>query len=504
MEAKLQQLKDILGEIDDLHKAAAVLNWDQQTYMPPAGVEARAMQVATLEKLGHSKFISDEVGQLLEELKPLTDELEYDSDTASLIRVTWREYEKARKIPDELVAKLSQKTTLAHNIWVEARQEKDFSRFQPFLEELVELTRQKAECLGYTDHIYDPLLDIYEPEMKTAEVAAIFDQLKPELIPLIQAIAENQDAVRDTVFQGTFDVDAQWDFGIDVLRQMGYDFERGRQDKAAHPFTTSFSPDDVRVTTRLDPERLSSGFSSSVHEGGHALYEQGVSGSLARTLLCDGTSMAVHESQSRVWENVIGRSREFWTYFLPKLQQYYPDQLAGATVEQVYQAMNIVCPDYIRVEADEVTYNLHIFLRFELETALMSGEIEVKDLPELWNAKMQEYLGLTPPDDALGVLQDVHWSAALFGYFPTYALGNVLSVQFYDRALQDLPDLSAQIVQGNFAPLLQWLRERIHVHGSKFTPQELVSRVTGEGMNPHPYLTYLKTKYQELYGMGSD
>ena len=325
MEAKLQHLKELLGEVDDLSKAAAVLDWDQQTYMPPAGVEARARQVATLEKLGHIIFISDEVGQLLEELRPLADELEYDSDTASLIRVTSREYEKARKIPDELVAKLAQKAALAHNVWVEARQEKDFLKFQPILEELIDLIRQKAECLGYTDHMYDPLLDIYEPDMKTADVAAIFDQLKPGLIPLIQAISEKQEAVRDTVFQGTFDIDAQWDFSINVLRQMGYDFERGRQDKAVHPFTTSFSPDDVRVTTRLDPERLSSAFSSSVHEGGHALYEQGLSSSLARTLLCDGASMAVHESQSRLWENVVGRSREFWTYFLPKLQRYFPD-----------------------------------------------------------------------------------------------------------------------------------------------------------------------------------
>lgn len=395
MEDNLQKLKELLNEIDDLHKAVYVLAWDLETYMPPGGVEARAKQLATLQKIAHARFVSDEVGKLLEELRPLSAEMDFDSETASLIRVTSREYEKARKIPDELVAELAQKTALAHNIWVQARQEKDFSKFRPILEELVALTRRKAECLGYTDHIYDPLLDIYEPGMKTTDVAAIFKELKTELIPLIQEIIEYQDAVQDTVFQGTFNVDTQWKFGIDVLQQIGYDFERGRQDKSTHPFTTSFSPDDVRITTRLNPNHFTSAFFSSIHEGGHALYEQGIPQSLSRTLLCDGASMAVHESQSRLWENIIGRSREFWTFFLPRLQQCYPKQLAEVTVEQVYQAVNVVRPGFIRVESDELTYNLHIFLRFEMETALIAGEITVKDLSELWNTKMQAYLGLT-------------------------------------------------------------------------------------------------------------
>jgi carboxypeptidase Taq len=501
MEETLHHLKQLLAEVDDLARAAAVLSWDQQTYMPPAGVHARAAQMATLEKLAHARFVSDEIGQLLEDLRPWAEELDADSDTACLIRVTARECAKARKVPEELVAALAQKTALAHNIWVEARQAKDFAKFQPVLEELVELTRQKAEHLGYTDHIYDPLLDAYEPEMKTAEVAAIFADLKTRLIPLIQEITAHPDAVQDTLFQGTFDVETQWEFGVAVLRQMGYDFERGRQDKAAHPFTTSFTPDDVRITTRLDPKHVTSALFSSVHEGGHALYEQGISRSLLRTPLGDGASMAVHESQSRLWENVIGRSRACWTYFLPQLQNRYPEQLQEATLDQVYQAVNVVRPDYIRVEADELTYNLHIFLRFELETALLAGEIAVSDLPELWNQKMQRYLGLTPPDAALGVLQDVHWSAALFGYFPTYALGNVLSVQIYDCVLRDIPDLTEQIARGDFRALLDWLRTHIHAHGAKFAPQALVRRVTGEAINPQPYLNYLTRKYRDLYGL---
>lgn len=501
MQQQLQQLKAFLGEIDDLNKAAAILDWDQQTYMPPGGVEARAMQIATLQKLAHARFVSDRMRALLDALLPLTDDMEPDSDDTRLIQVTAREYDKAKNIPDELIAELAWKTALAHNVWVQAQVDKDFAAFQPVLEELVALTRRKAECLGYTEHIYDPLLDIYEPEMKTADVTAVFNQLKPALIPLIQAVTDRQDAVRDTVFQQEFDMEVQWQFTLDVLKQIGYDFKRGRQDKSAHPFTTTFSVDDVRVTTRVAPDKFSETLSSSIHEGGHALYEQGISHTLSRTLLCDGASMAVHESQSRLWENVIGKSRDFWIYFLPQMQKRFPQQLKGVTVEQIYRSLNIVKPDFIRVEADELTYNFHIFLRFELETALMAGDIQVKDLPDAWNAKMQEYLGITPPDAALGVLQDVHWSAALFGYFPTYALGNVLSLQFYQCILRDIPDLAEQIAQGEFGTLLSWLRKHIHQHGSKFTPQELVQRITGEAINPLPFVEYVKAKYDELYGI---
>ena len=503
MEQKLQQLKILLGEVDDLRKAAAVLQWDQQTYMPPAGVEARAMQLATLEQFAHNTFVSEKMGRLLEDVQPVLESEDAAGDTACLIRVAMREYQKARKIPSELVATLAQKTALAHNAWEKARDEKDFSKFEGILAELLELVRRKAENLGFSEHIYDPLLDLYEPEMKTSEVEAIFRMLKDALVPMIQEIANNRDAVRDDVLQKRFGITKQWDFGVDVLQHMGYDFARGRQDKSAHPFTISFSPDDVRITTRLNPNMFASALFASIHEGGHALYEQGVSPSLSRTLLCEGASMAVHESQSRFWENVIGRSRQFWTHFFPRLQQMFPNQLEGVDAEGMYRAVNVVRPDYIRVEADELTYNLHIFLRFELETALVAGDIEVKDLPELWNHKMEKYLGLTPPNDALGVLQDVHWSAALFGYFPTYALGNVLSLQF-DRCLRKaLPACDEYVAYGEFAPILNWLRENIHVHGSKFTPAALVQRVTGENIDPQAYIDYLQAKYGELYGFSS-
>ncbi|PID58269.1 carboxypeptidase [candidate division KSB3 bacterium] len=500
MKEQFEQLTTILGKVNDLQKAAAILQWDQQTYMPPAGVEARAMQLATLEQLAHHTFVSEEVGQLLENLHPLLQSEAPDSDTACLIRLATREYEKASKISPALIATLARKTALAHNAWEKAREEKDFSQFRGILSELIELLRQKAEQLGYTEHIYDALLDLYEPEMTTRDVENIFHRLKHAVLPMIQEIAQRPDALCDDVLNQAYDREVQWDFGIEVLKQIGYDFDRGRQDTAAHPFTVSFSPHDVRITTRLNPNMFASAFFSSVHEGGHALYEQGLPLALSRTLLCEGASMAVHESQSRFWENVIGRSRPFWTCFFPRLQTMFPKQLEGATVEQIYQAVNVVRPDYIRVEADELTYNLHIFIRFELETALISGAVGVKELPQLWNHKMETYLGITPPNDALGVLQDVHWSAGLFGYFPTYTLGNVLSLQFNACLRRDIPDCDEQIARGEFSRILHWLRDKIHIHGSKFPPAELVRRVTGTQIDPQAYIDYLQTKYGELYG----
>lgn len=499
MEQKLHRLRELLGEIDDLNRAAAVLSWDQQTYMPSAGVAGRAAQLATLRTIAHARFVGAEMGTLLDALRPYGEQLDFDSDAASLIRVTAREYEKARKIPEKFVAEFTQKASMGFTAWEKAREINNFLQFRPFLEEVVALTRQKAEYLGYTDHIYDPLLDAFEAGMKTTEVVAIFDILKRDLQPLVRHVIERQASVKNTVFQGTFDVDHQWTFTIDILKQIGYDFTRGRQDRSAHPFSTSFGLDDVRITTRFNPELFTSAIFSSIHEFGHALYEMNISRSLTRTIICDGASSAIHESQSRFWENVIGRSRAFWTYFMPKLQALYPEKLANATLEQAYQSANIATPSFIRVEADELTYCFHIFLRFDLEIGLMTGSIAVKDLPEIWNAKMQEYLGITPPNDTLGVLQDVHWSEGLFGYFPTYALGSMLSAQFYACILKDMPNLNDLIARGDFAPLRQWLQTHIHTHGAKFLSKDLVKRVTGEPMNPQPFITYLNTKYREIY-----
>ena len=501
MSTSLEQLKERLAQVSDLGAAAAVLGWDQQVNMPPGGSDARAHHLATVTALAHSLFVADETGQLLEEAAAETAGLPDDSDDASLVRVARREYEKLRRVPESLVAERARAFALAFEAWVQARAESDFAHFRPHLERVVDLSIQYAQALGYEDCLYDALLDRYEPEMKTAQVAQVFEELKTSLIPLVQAITERGKPVDDTIFGQEYPEQAQWDFGLLVLRDMGFDFEHGRQDRSPHPFTTGFSPHDVRITTRILPDHFQSALFGTIHEGGHALYDQGMRIEIGRTPLFDGVSFGVHESQSRLWENIVARSRDFWTHYLPRLREFFPQQLAGVDLDTFYRAINKVEPSLIRVEADEVTYNLHIFLRFELEQELLEGRLAVADLPQAWNAKMKEYLGIRPPNDAQGVLQDVHWSGGSMGYFPTYALGNLLSVQFYNQALEEMPDLPEQIARGQFGALLTWLRDNIHTHGKKFTPTELVKRVTGGEMSAAPFLAYLQEKYTGIYGL---
>jgi len=500
MEEKLNQLKTQIAEIMDLQAVAALLNWDQQTYMPPAGAEERSEQLATLSRLIHAKITSPELGQLIEDLLPYADTLPADSDDARLLRKVKREYDKNTKVPTELVAEFTQVTTLAQEAWVQARAESNFAKFQPHLEKIVSLRRAYADCFAPYEHVYDPLLDDFEPGMKTAEVQAIFNALRPQQVDLVRQIAERPQ-VEDGFLYLRYSEKKQWNFGVEVITRFGYDWNAGRQDRSAHPFTTAFGLGDVRITTRVYPNNLTSALFSTMHECGHALYHQGIGRNLRRTPLADGASMAVHESQSRMWENLVGRSLPFWRYFYPRLQALFPRQLGNVSLEAFYKAINRVKPSFIRVEADEATYNLHIMLRLELEIALMEGRLAVKDLPEAWNVRMQEYLGVVPPNDRLGVLQDVHWSAGLIGYFPTYALGNLVSAQLWQVIRRDIPDLEAQIERGEFAALLAWLREKIHQHGAKFEPQDLVRRVTGSPITPEPYLAYLRHKYGEIYGL---
>jgi len=398
------------------------------------------------------------------------------------------------------VAEFAQATTLGQQAWIEARSQNDFSRFEPYLKKIVELRREYASFFAPYDHIYDPLLDDFEPGMKTADVKTIFTALRPQQVALIQAIGSRPE-IDDSFLCLPYDEQKQWDFGVEVVTKFGYDWKRGRQDKAPHPFTTSFGVGDVRITTRFDPERAASALFSTMHEGGHALYEQGFDPSLRRSPLADSASLAVHESQSRMWENLVGRSLPFWKHFYPRLSELFPEILGNVSLEAFYKGINKVERSLIRVEADEATYNLHVMLRLELEIALMEGSLEVHDLPDAWNTRMQEYLGLTPPNDALGVLQDIHWSGGMIGYFPTYALGNLISVQLWEKINADIPDLTNQIERGEFAELLGWLREKIHVHGAKFEPQELVQRVTGTKITPEPYIRYLTAKYGEIYGL---
>ena len=407
-------------------------------------------------------------------------------------------YDKETKVSMKWVGEFARVTTIAQGVWEEAKHKNDFKLFQPHLEKIVELRKEYAEFFKPYDHVYDPLLDDFEPGLKTKEVKEIFGKLRPQQVELLKAIAAKPE-IDDSFLHIPYEEQGQWDFGVDVVTRFGYDWNRGRQDKSVHPFTTSFGIDDVRITTRFDPERAASALFSTMHEGGHAMYEQGVSASLRRTPLTTGASMAVHESQSRMWENLVGRSKAFWKFFYPRLVAIFPQQLKNVSLDNFYRGINKVEPSLIRVEADEATYNLHVMLRLELEIALLEGTVKVKDLPQAWNARMKEYLGVVPTTDTLGVLQDVHWSGGMLGYFPTYALGNLVSVQLWEKINQDIPDLEDQIEHGKFDALLGWLRKNIHQHGAKFEPQVLVKKVTGSTITPEPYMRYLTKKYTEIY-----
>jgi carboxypeptidase Taq len=501
MEDKLQTLKRHLARATDLYRAAQLLSWDQETMMPPGGVQARADQYATLVSLYHEYSTQDEIGALLEDLAPYADQLDYDSDEASIIRFTRREYERLRRIPNALAEEIARMETVARDSWMKARSTANFRLFEPDLAHMVDLQIQRAECYEGQENIYDPLLDYFEPGMTQTKIAAVFAGLKPELVKLVGAIAENLGAVDDSVLRREYDEAKQWDFCLAVAAQIGYDFQRGRLDKSAHPFTIHFSMGDVRITTRLHRDRMASALMSTIHESGHAMYEQGVSPALYRTMLAEGASMAVHESQSRFYENNLGRSRGFWKHFYPKLQAHYAPMLDGVPLETFYRALNKVEPSFIRVEADEVTYGLHIILRFEIENELINGRTKVKDLPAEWNARMEQYLGVVPPDDAKGVLQDIHWSMGLIGYFPDYLLGSLFAVQLYEQAVREQPAIPAEVETGQVGTVNAWMREKIHRHGRKFTLPELAERVTGGPLKWEPYMAYLNAKYGEIYGL---
>jgi carboxypeptidase Taq len=499
MGAKTDHLRALLGEIFDLDRASAVLQWDQQTHMPPGGAEGRAQQFSTLNRLSHDKFVCDEFGATLQAAQTEVAGLPLENDDAALVRRTARDFDKQRRVPSEWVAEFNLESARGHSIWEKARAEADFLQFKPALETIVRLKRAYAEFFRPYEHIYDPLIDDFEPGMPTAQVKAVFDLLRPQQVELVRATKEQGRPVSDAPVRQAFDVEKQKLFGVEVIQKLGYDFNRGRLDTAVHPFTTNFGIDDVRITTRYDPGFFNDALFSTIHECGHALYDQGIAPNLNRTPLAGATSMAVHESQSRMWENFVGRSRPFWVAFYPRLQELFPDALGKVKLADFYRAINKVEPSLIRVDADEATYNLHVMLRFEIEIELMSGTLEVKDLPDSWNMRMRDYLGITPPNDAKGVLQDVHWSEGYIGYFPTYALGNLVAAQLWEQINKDIPDLSAQIEHANFAGLLGWLRENIHRHGARYYPMELLQRVTGQGLTPEPYLRYLRAKFGELY-----
>lgn len=498
MNEQLTQLKEILAEIADINSASAVLSWDQQTNMPAGGAEARGNQLATLGKLSHIKFTSDEVGKLLEALS--ADGAGLGEDDTAQVKVTKRDYDKATRVPASFVGEMAVISTRAHEAWMEARAKSDFSVFRPHLEKIVEMVRKYVGFFPPADHPYDTLLDDFEPGMKTSDVQAIFNPLRTKQVELIKAIAAKKQ-VDDSFLHGKYNEKKLIDFGVAVVTQFGYDWNRGRQDKAPHPFETSFSVNDVRITTRFEKDNPTATLFSTMHESGHAMYEQGINQAYERTPLRGGASLAVHESQSRMWENLVGRSLPFWEHFYPDFQKLFPAQLGEVKLQNFYKAINKVQPSLIRVNADEATYNMHIMLRLELEIGMVEGSIAVKDLPGIWNAKMQEYLGVTPPNDAQGVLQDIHWSGGAIGYFSTYALGNLISAQLWEKINQDIPDLAGQISKGRFDALLGWLREKVHRHGRKYEPQVLVEKITGSKIRSEPYVKYLTEKYSDVYGL---
>ena len=499
MEEKFKELEDRLREVDDLNSASALLDWDQATYMPPGGGPARARQIATLSRLAHEKFTDEAVGRLLEDLQTYGESQPYDSYAASFIRVARRDYEKAVRVPPAFAAEISSHSSTAYEVWTKARPANDFSAVQPLLEKTLDLSRQLAAFFPGYEHIADPLIDFADYGMKTASVRSLFGELRRELVPLVEAIAA-QPVADDTCLHQSYPEGQQLEFGEEVARLFGYDFERGRQDKTHHPFMTKFSLGDVRITTRVKEDDLDEALFSTMHETGHALYEQGIAAALEATLLGTGASMGVHESQSRLWENMVGRSRDFWQFFYPRIQTVFPAQLGTVTLDEFYRAINKVERSLIRTDADEVTYNLHVMIRFELELELLEGSLAVRDLPAAWHQRYQQDLGLAATDDTDGVLQDVHWySGIIGGAFQGYTLGNILGAQFYEAALRDHPEIPAEIRAGKLATLADWLRENIYQHGSCYTAPELIERVAGEPLSIAPIVRYLKNKFAPLY-----
>jgi carboxypeptidase Taq len=494
----LDALRARLATVAHLEAAVRVLEWDQETFMPSGAAEARAEQLATLRTLAHEHFVAEETARLLADAEP-----DGPLDEA-LIRVTRRDLERQVRLPSALVRREAQASAQALEAWKAAREADGFSRFAPHLNRLLEINREKADCWGAEPgNRYDPLLDGYEPGTTGDDVAQVFADLRAALVPLIQAVAERPQVDDDPV-RGPFDPDRQWAFGLAVAERFGYDLRHGRQDRSAHPFTTAFSPPfDVRITTRLDPGFFPTAFYGTLHEAGHALYEQGFDPALAHTPLADGASLGMHESQSRLWENQVGRSRPFWERHFGEVQELFPERLRGVSVEAFWKATNRVEPSLIRVEADELTYHLHVLLRFELERAMVEGDLAAADLPGAWREKMRAYLGVEPETDADGCLQDIHWAMGAFGYFPTYTLGTLMSAQLWDAIGRDLAggDAESLVDSGDYGAILGWLREKIHRHGRALTAPQLLEAATGSTLDAAPWLAYARRKAEAVYGV---
>jgi carboxypeptidase Taq len=495
-DAQLQELKQRLYEVNHLESSAALLTWDHRTYMPAGGGAYRAQQLGTLRRLAHEKFTDSAVGRLLDDLRPLEDSLPFDSDEASLIRVTRRDYEKALRIPAAFKAELDQHRILTYGLWTEARPANDFARMVPYLEKTLDLSRRYADFFPGYDHLADPLIDARDEGVTAATLRDLFDRLREALVPLARDIAA-QPPVDDSCLFQSYPVDKQLEFGLMIAQRFGYDMRRGRQDRSAHPVSTAIARDDVRITTRVAERDLRQALFATLHETGHALYSQGIRPEIDGLPIGHGATAGVHESQSRLWENMVGRSTDFWEYFYPQLQAVFPSSLQNVSHETFCKAINKVEPSPIRVGSDEVTYNLHCAMRFQIELDLLDGRVAVRDLPEVWRERLLADLGIEPPDDRDGVLQDMNWySDWIGGLYQHYTLGNIIGAQLYEVALRDHPDLPDQIRQGEFGALLGWLRANVHTHGRKFTIDELMQRVVGGPLDVEPFIGYIREKYE--------
>lgn len=494
------KLCDHARETALLTSIQGLLDWDEQTYLPPAAGAYRAEQLAYLAGKTHQRATDPALGEMLDELVESDLASDVHSESGAVIQHLKKNYDKKTKLPQSLVEELTRTSSLGQQAWQAARKADDFKIFEPLFTKTVELKQQEAEAIGYEDNIYDALLDDYEPGESTTNVASVLAGLRDQLVPLVQKIADSDRKPKVEILRQTYPVDQQEAFGKQAAGAIGFDFQTGRLDVTAHPFCGGAGPNDVRLTTRYDADDFVSGFFSILHEAGHGIYEQGLPSEHFGLPTGEAVSLGIHESQSRMWENIVGRSRAFWEHFLPHAKKAFPEPLKGVDLDTFFFAVNDSRPSLIRVESDEATYNLHILIRFELEQALLTGDLKPADAPAAWDEKYQQYLGIQAPSAADGILQDVHWSAGLFGYFPTYSLGNLYASQLFEQADADLGGLNAQFSQGDFAPLLGWLRENIHQHGQRYTAAELVEKVSGKPLSHDALMRHLNGKYGKLYG----
>ena len=490
-----QEYLEHMHKVADLRYASAILQWDQETYLPPKGAPIRGQQIATLSETAHNWFVQDSFGELLEQLS-FSKELSVD-EMVNISR-TREDYQRQKKCSSAFVRKLSETTTQSFHSWIKARKENDFSFFKEDLGRLVELKKEEADLLGYEQHPYDAPLDDHDKGSTVAQLDPLFSALAKPLQELLDRI-KKAPPIDNKILSKHYPSSAQWDFGMEIIKDLGYDLEAGRQDIAEHPFSINFNNKDVRITTRIDENDLGNMLWSCIHEVGHALYEQGLPDGHYGLPLGEAASYTIHESQSRLWENHVGRSEGFINHYFPLFKKYFPEQLKNTEAKELYKAINKVEPSLIRTEADELTYHFHVMIRYEIEKKLIGGELQVADVPAFWNEEYQKFMGVRVPDDKTGCLQDIHWSHGSFGYFPTYSLGSLYACQFYEFAKNELPDLENSVARGEFKPLLNWLRSKVHAEGRRYTSGELCLKICGEPLRTSYFLEYLVAKYSNIY-----